>query len=442
MNALVLALALLGGVAAAPPAKDVWITIDRDVLTAFERGGEAWEATANDAADPAAPREQVIAVALPEARIEALSRFVHERYRRCGGFVAHGSREEALDAATRAAYTEAIERMPPPVPYTIDNHQVAHALAGAVTEAHIRDTIAKLSGFVNRRHNCASGLASALAIRNQWQSYAQGRSDVTVQLFNHTGYLTLQPSVILTIQGTTFPSEVVVLGAHQDSINRNSSNCFATAPGADDDASGVATVSEIIRTIVALGFQPQRTLKFMAYAAEEVGLRGSDQIAAQHQAQGINVVGVVQFDMTNYSNVPEADIVFFTDNTNAAQNTFLKQLAERYVDTTTVRQPRLTSECGYGCSDHASWHQRGFPASFPFEAPFGDHSPHIHTAFDLLSQSGGHALRSVPFAKLGAAYVAELAKGGFTARPAGARALQLRKSDDTAAGGGRKDAGR
>ena len=44
MSALVLALAVMTGVAGSGPlAPDVWITIDRDVLTAFESGGEAWE---------------------------------------------------------------------------------------------------------------------------------------------------------------------------------------------------------------------------------------------------------------------------------------------------------------------------------------------------------------------------------------------------------------
>jgi bacterial leucyl aminopeptidase len=251
-----------------------------------------------------------------------------------------------------------------------------------------------------------------LWIRDTWQRYAEGRPDVTVELFNHTGYPTLQPSVILTIQGTTFPSEVVVIGAHQDSIA--GSNCsLSRSPGADDDASGIASISEVIRAAMELGFQPQRTVKFMAYAAEEVGLRGSNQIAAQFQSQGVNVVGVLQLDMTNYAGTPGSDIVFFTDYTNAAQNTFVRDLADTYISVA----PRLDSACGYGCSDHASWHSRGYPASFPFEARFGEHDPFIHTRNDTLLNSGGNVTHSVPFAKLTVAYIAEIAKGGFTARP-------------------------
>jgi hypothetical protein len=72
---------------------------------------------------------------------------------------------------------------------------------------------------------------------------------------------------------------------------------------------------------------------------------------------------------------------------------------------------------------------------------WNDHSPFIHTSNDTLAQSGGNAQRAVPFAKLAAAYIAELAKGGFTARPGRAQqetAPQLRKTRSQAARSGRK----
>lgn len=419
MSALVLALAVLSAAATAGPApaeSEVWITIDREVLVAFERGGEPWE-TSPLGADLTLPREQVVAVALTEARLDELSAFIHERYRRCAGFIAHASREEALEAAARALYEETLEQIPAPIPYTIDNGGVVKAMVAQVQESNIRTTITDLSAFFTRYHNCLSGNLSATWIRDKWASLVPvGRPDVTVQLYNHTGYTTLQPSVILTIQGTTFPSEVVVLGGHQDSIA--GTNCsLSQAPGADDDASGIATLTEVIRVAMALGYQPQRTVKFMAYAAEEIGLRGSAQIAQQHADQGVNVVGVIQFDMTNYAPAgAQYDIVMFTDFTNAAQNAFITDLANLYVPNVGTVVPRVTSACGYGCSDHASWFNRGFPASFPFESRFNEHNPFIHTSNDTLAVSGNHANRTVPFAHLGAAYMAEIAKGGFTAR--------------------------
>src|SRR5690606_16105710 len=98
-----------------------------------------------------------------------------------------------------------------------------------------------------------------------------------------------QSSVVLTIQGQTLPDEIAVLGAHLDSICSRSgttngqANCDTgvttaqrRAPGADDDASGIAVLTEVLRVVLDNGYRPQRTVKFMGYAAEEVGLVGSN----------------------------------------------------------------------------------------------------------------------------------------------------------------------
>ena len=146
----------------------------------------------------------------------------------------------------------------------------------------------------------------------------------------------------------------------------------------------------------------------MAYAAEEVGLRGSADIAAQHRNANANVVGVLQLDMTNYKGSPTVDFALVTDRTNAAQNTFVGQLIDTYLGL-----PRVNTQCGYACSDHASWNTQGYAASFPHEAPLASSNPFIHTANDTLAQSGNNANHALKFSKLAGAYLAELAKGGF-----------------------------
>ena len=67
--------------------------------------------------------------------------------------------------------------------------------------------------------------------------------------------------MILTIQGTDLPNEVVVLGAHLDSINTSGGGSNEqVAPGADDDASGIASLTEVIRVALASGWNaPMRS---------------------------------------------------------------------------------------------------------------------------------------------------------------------------------------
>ena len=98
-----------------------------------------------------------------------------------------------------------------------------------------------------------------------------------MELYEHKDWP--QPSVILTIKGEESPEEIVVLGGHGDSISGMFRQKTNKAPGADDNASGIAALTEIIRTMVEGQYRPKKTIKFMAYAAEEVGLRGSMEIA-------------------------------------------------------------------------------------------------------------------------------------------------------------------
>ncbi|WP_052518217.1 M20/M25/M40 family metallo-hydrolase [Archangium violaceum] len=383
------------------PAKDkekeVWISIGTDAL---ESARASFKGQEPEFAEVAREKDGVAVLRVRESQLEKLSKVMHDRLNRCAGFISHETEEQALAAVERS-----IAVQPLAISYTIDNGTAVNSLMSAVAETNIRGTISTLStSWTSRRYNLQSGIDAATWLKNRWTTLAGGRSDITVANFVHPTTTSPQPSVIVTIRGTSLPNEVVVLGAHLDSINGSGSSY--AAPGADDDASGVAALTEVLRVAVAKGYKPARTVKLMAYAAEEIGLRGSGAIAANYKSTGVNVVGVLQLDMINYRG-SSYDIVMVSDYTNAAQNTFIRNLITRYLPGVTA----TSTTCGYGCSDHASWHNRGFPASIPFEALMGQDNPTIHTTSDTLAQTAGTATNSVKFVKLAAAYMAELAKG-------------------------------
>ncbi|HSM15167.1 MAG TPA: M20/M25/M40 family metallo-hydrolase, partial [Thermoanaerobaculia bacterium] len=352
----------------------------------------------------------VVLTRIPRAAIDALAAIAHEELRTCGGFVKHESLEEAAAAMARL---RAPREAPAALPFTIDQPALVNALAAQVSEANLLATMTALStNFPNRYHLHHPIHLSANWIRDQWLGYAAGRPDVTVELFSHGG-ITPQPSVILTIPGSTLASQYVVLGGHQDSTRSGcSTNSSCVAPGADDDASGIAVLSEAIRIALANGFQPQRTVQFMAYAAEEVGLDGSDHIAQTYQSQGRNVVAVLQQDMTGYEGSVQ-DIYLYTSHTDPELNAF-------FADLITTYQPGLgwaNSACPYACSDHASWSSRGYRASFAFEAAYGQHNPQIHGGNDTVATLGNSAAHAAKFARLAVAFMVEAAIDG---QPAGA----------------------
>src|SRR3546814_4077168 len=146
----------------------------------------------------------------------------------------------------------------------VDNRSTVDYWLPQVRESRIRDTIAHLSSYQNRYYASPAGKASAEWIRDSWAALAAGRSDVTTELFTACATCSTQPSVVLTIEGTTLREEVVVLGAHLDSINAyGGGSPGQAAPGADDDASGIAVLTETLRIALASGWRPQRTVKFM-----------------------------------------------------------------------------------------------------------------------------------------------------------------------------------
>jgi Zn-dependent M28 family amino/carboxypeptidase len=83
-------------------------------------------------------------------------------------------------------------------------------------------------------------------------------------------------NVVGVLKGVSSPSEGVVLGAHHDHLGvRDPIDGDAIYNGAIDNASGVAGMLEIARTMVA-GPRPARSVIFAAWGAEEQGLLGSD----------------------------------------------------------------------------------------------------------------------------------------------------------------------
>jgi len=362
---------------------------------------------------------ETLVIARVDARdVDAVSRYVHENEHRCGGFFAFDSlREaEAFLADDRSAQALAL---PNGVDYTIDNHATVDPWLPQVLEANIHDTIQTLSSFRNRYYASPHGRQAAESIRDMWQALAADRDDVDVELFTTCANCSTQPSVIMTLHGNELASEVVVIGGHLDSINHYEGDYGdeQDAPGADDDASGIATITEVARIALASGWRPQRTIKFMGYAAEEVGLYGSKAIATKYANDGVNVVGVLQLDMTNYKDGAAYDMQRITDYSNPALNAWFGDVFAAYLAPLGFALSDV--DCNYGCSDHASWTAKGFPAGMMFEAgkprdptdpwDLGDF-PYIHSSGDTLANMGDSAIHSVKFAQFGLAFIGELGK--------------------------------
>ncbi|SFD94985.1 M20/M25/M40 family metallo-hydrolase [Massilia yuzhufengensis] len=375
--------------------RKAWITIGDGALRQVKAAAPDIVVIDSRQFGVAGAAEKVHAVVMDESRIGAVTAAIHQRMGQCGGFMYHASEAEARAALARRAAA------PPARVYEIKHRDLVEPILASMDEQHIEATIVGLSGFANRYYRSRLGVDASNWLLSAWRGLATGRDDISVAQVVHPAYP--QPSVTLTIAGTDLADEKVVVGAHLDSILSFGMSETARAPGADDDASGVASMTEALRAIIGSGYRPRRTIYVVAYAAEEAGLRGSQEIARSFRQAGEKVAGVLQLDMTNYKGAPN-DIYLITDYTNGPQNAFLAQLAGAYLPSLKVGYDR----CGYGCSDHASWDAQGYPASMPFESSMARDNPYIHTGKDTLAHSGSQTAHALKFARLAAAYMVEL----------------------------------
>lgn len=388
--------------ASAAHAAPTWITLGDAAYAKLQAA--APQATAKQSKQGQG-KEKVHLVQVDEEALLKLSAAIHKELKRCGGFIVHASEAEGREALAKTGAVQPLALAASRPSYAIDNQAAVNAILPTLQASNIAQTIIDMSGFANRYYRTTNGANASNWLAQKWSAMASGRSDISVTQFTHANYN--QKSVIMTITGTDNPSEVVVMGGHLDSINLSGNGETSLSPGADDDASGIASLTEAVRAMIAAGYKPRRTLKIIGYAAEEAGLLGSKDIAANFKANNVNVVGVLQLDMTNYRGSAK-DIWIYTDYTDSQQNSFLASLVAAYTPAITVGY----SACGYACSDHASWQNQGYPSSFPFETLDGEDNPYIHTANDTYANSGNQANHALKFAQLAAAYAVELGSDG------------------------------
>lgn len=247
------------------------------------------------------------------------------------------------------------------------------ALVAQVSTANLQATVNQLASYGTRRAD-SQGIQNAKTWLIQQLQAIPGLTVTTAQ-FNAS----YAPNIVVTKTGLVHPERIVVLGAHYDSINL--SGAAASAPGADDNASGSAGILESARLLAQVDFEA--TIRLVLFSAEELGLLGSAADAVGLNTAGADVIGMLNMDMIAHRNSGDAvDLDFATNNTDAALTQFCRDVTAAYVPTL----PTVTGVLTAGTSDHQSYQSNGIPAAFLFEDLTG-YSTVIHTANDTVSGS-------------------------------------------------------
>lgn len=253
------------------------------------------------------------------------------------------------------------------------------------------------SSYKDRYSRSDNGLKVANEIKAEVEAIAKnnGRNDVSAYIVETGGYK--QPSVVVKIGTSNQPG--VVVGAHMDTL----SSTFENKPGADDDGTGTVTVLEVARTILSSGMHFNKPVYLIWYAAEEMGLVGSQYVVSDFKQKNIPVSAVMQLDMTGYAYQNNPTMWLYDDYTNKELTAYVETLIGTY-----VKAPVQHDRCGYACSDHASWTQKGYNAVMPFEASFRTDNPDIHTSRDTMEKLS--LAHMTDYLKLALAFTVELAE--------------------------------
>ncbi len=182
-------------------------------------------------------------------------------------------------------------------------------------------------------------------------------------------------NVYTELAGTTNPQQKYVFCAHYDSINDYGQD--SVAPGADDNASGVAVVLEAAR--ILKNYLPKYTIVFILFDEEEINLIGSDLYASQ---QGTDVLGAINMDMLAYDHNNDRLIEVHVRNIANSQN-LANAIINVNSDYSLGMDPYIINP-GTEYSDQYSFWMKDISAVGLLEDE-NDFSPYYHSSSDLFS---------------------------------------------------------
>jgi hypothetical protein len=201
----------------------------------------------------------------------------------------------------------------PDPPHGVDRDTAR--MLSEVSSARVERTVRTLVGFGTRNTLSAQddpsrGIGAARDwIKGQFEEIAAtsgGRMTVALDSYvqppaSRIPTPTTITNVVATLHGSQPESaaRTYVVSGHYVSMCSSPVDPTCDAPGADDDASGVATVLEIARVMATRQFDA--TIVFMAVAGEEQGLYGSNHFADTAKAAGMDIQGMFTNDIVGSS---------------------------------------------------------------------------------------------------------------------------------------------
>jgi hypothetical protein len=224
-----------------------------------------------------------------------------------------------------------------------------YSILNQVNSTKLKNWIDDLSSFYTRHTKSDYIESVAYWLKNELQSVCKGETYFHnfTQIDQGTRY-NLKNIICNQYHGSTIPSNdhYILISAHYDSRMQNINQANARAPGADDNASGVAAVLELARILSKLDLE--NNIQFILFSGEEQGQWGSTAYIKYLESNNTGLDLIINLDMIGYLALGQGNVSIeydlgnkFATNDIYSKNIgqFIKQIAVKYVNLNAIMDP-------------------------------------------------------------------------------------------------------
>jgi aminopeptidase YwaD len=207
-------------------------------------------------------------------------------------------------------------------------------------------------------------------------------------------------NVLAWLPGQT--DDYIIIGAHYDHLGRGNIDSLAPSqvgqihPGADDNASGTAGVLELARLLAPQRGQLKRSILFMNFAGEELGLLGSAAWVKNPTRPLDKAVAMINMDMIG--RIKDGKVYIGGVGTGSTFKSILDQAKKNQAQKNQTQPDSAQAlkieyaASGNAASDHTSFVTKKIPALFFFSGLHADYHKPSDTWDKINAPSAAHLL--------------------------------------------------
>jgi len=309
-----------------------------------------------------------------------------------GGVAAHAQTAKPRDPAEPTQGKPQPKALPQPTGRVTRASVDEKSMRALISNLVACGTRLTLSSWTDAKRGAGCGRDAIVARLNEIATDSNGKLQVVVDKFESTSARTSDKAIPLENVYAILPGSdpklaktLFIVSGHLDSRPSNVMDPEADAPGADDDASGVAVSVECARLLSKAGANGRgtyrATLLFVAVSGEEQGLLGSTHLVDWAKQQGYTVGGMLDDDIVGADPAAGAPhrVRLFSGNGEIddadSPSRELARAVEEIDGRTAIRLIFRVDRYGRG-GDHYPFYKAGLPA-VRFTEPLEDYN-HQH----------------------------------------------------------------